>query len=89
MSTLEEPPMPVWTAEQVTTVNEYQQCGFFHPYTCGGGGGPCPGVSMTAGPEGLVCPSCGRVQAWVHDFVLAEQWRESAAALERLRGRGH
>lgn len=66
----------IWTDDQFASVRDYQDAGRWHPYTCGGGGGPCSGVSLEIRPDGMHCPSCERVQTWVHDFVLDGSWRE-------------
>lgn len=73
-----------WTAEQAENLRLYQKAGMFHPYTCGGGGGPCSGVSMDPTPDGLVCPQCGRVQTWVAGFAVSEKMRELTAARNEL-----
>lgn len=51
-----------WTDKQVEALNFYQKSGRLHPYTCGGGGGPCSGVDLVATNNGWVCPQCGRLQ---------------------------
>jgi endogenous inhibitor of DNA gyrase (YacG/DUF329 family) len=61
----------IWTDEQVAKLNEYQQSGRFHPFTCGQ---RCPdgkseGV-LTATVHGWVCPHCGYTQDWAHDFMF-------------------
>lgn len=65
----------IWTVEQEAVVEEFQRAGLFHPYTCGGGGGKCPGVVMRATLAGLRCPSCGRMQTDVEGWVLTGEWR--------------
>jgi hypothetical protein len=60
-----------WTAEQMHHLRAWQNEDRWHPYTCGGGSGPCSGVTMAVTPDGLVCPKCGRLQKNVHDFSLA------------------
>jgi hypothetical protein len=64
-----------WTNAEAASVQEYQESGAFHPYTCGGGGGPCSGVNMRADTAGLHCPICGRLQTWAHDFIVDGTWR--------------
>lgn len=77
----------IWTDEQVTSVADFQVSGAFHPYTCGGGGGGCSGVSLLATPAGLRCPSCGRLQTTgVHSSAIDGDWRGPAAAMmQKLR----
>lgn len=64
-----------WTTDQLGHLRWWQDSGEVHPYTCGGGGGPCSGVSLAVTPGGLVCPGCGRIQSRVHDFSLAGTFR--------------
>jgi len=52
------------TDEQVKNLQDYQDAGEFHPYTC------CDHQVMNATKQGLVCPKCGRVQRLLHDFTL-------------------
>lgn len=72
--------MKIWTDQQVANVRAHQESLRFHPYTCGGGGGPCSGVIMTVDNYGLHCPTCNRKQVWVHDFVLDGSWMEQMRA---------
>jgi hypothetical protein len=57
----------------------YQRSARVHPFTCGGGGGPCPGLPMDVERDAvfpcvaLRCPKCGRVQRtdeWMDRVVL-------------------
>lgn len=74
----------IWTDDQQTLLTEYQRCGLFHPLTCGGGGGPCSGVTMVVTPAGMRCPSCGRLQTQVPDMLFAGEWRKHVAEMNRL-----
>lgn len=66
-----------WTASQLENLRYHQVSRSMHPYTCGGGGGPCEGgVVLNPTPNGLVCPRCGRVQTSVHSWSLTSQLRE-------------
>ena len=62
------------TAEQVAALNRYQQCGDFHPFTCGGqrqdefhldGEGV-----LLATETGWVCPYCDYRQYWAWAFMM-------------------
>lgn len=56
--------------EKLAALSLWQEAGVFHPLTCGGGGGPCSGVSLkptilkegNAEFVGALCPDCGRFQ---------------------------
>lgn len=57
----------VWTDEQVRNINEFQACGFYHPFTC-----ECPSPqrdNLRATRTGLDCERCGWHQTWVHPFM--------------------
>lgn len=62
-----------WTADQVSSLNAFQESGIMHPFTCGGD--PCRGV-LVATPDGWTCPEC-RVytQNWAHQFMADWSWR--------------
>lgn len=54
---------------------EWQASEDLHPFTCGGGGGPCSGVHLHLGEVradslDFRCPGCGRVQTTVRGDVL-------------------
>lgn len=57
-----------WTEEQVKLLNEYQQRGEFHPYTCGNSN--CrrdyPDAVLIATAEGWICSHCPYRQNWAH-----------------------
>lgn len=60
---------------------------FMHPFTCGGGGGPCSGVSLelvSATHDGVTarCPTCRREQTFSTNATLGEmimRYRTEAA----------
>lgn len=63
---------PNWTEKQVKNLNDYQNCGVYHPFTCGGkkDGKDCRST-LVATKDGWVCPDgCGYTQNWAHDFML-------------------
>ncbi len=63
-----------FTKEQVKALNEYQQKGFFHPFTCCAYEGCKRGQDVNEGiliaaEEGWICP-CGKYkQNWAHAFM--------------------
>ena len=70
-----------WTEEQVKALNEYQNNGWMHPYTCGNNrsdkkhkayqekhGGDFGQLVATV--DGWVCPVCGYKQDWFNSFSL-------------------
>ena len=75
-----------FSPEQVKLLNEYQEMGIMHPFTCGGqpmefededgkftenSRDQCPNEGLLiATKQGWVCP-CGKyTQDWAHDFML-------------------
>lgn len=50
-----------WPDELVTALNEYQQGGYMHPYTCGNA--ECRS-DLVATPKGFACPNCDYKQEW-------------------------
>ena len=59
-----------WTAEQVDTINRWQQTDHFHGLTC-----PNHHKAsrlLVANTDGLSCPGCFYKQNWVPDFLMAE-----------------
>jgi hypothetical protein len=65
---------PIWTEEQVAYLVQRQADPAMHPYTCGGGGGTCSGISLTPTVNGWVCENCGRTQDWAHQYDLEGTW---------------
>lgn len=56
-----------FTDEQVQRLNEYQNQGVFHPFTCGNMS--CREI-LAATNNGWVCPKCDYTQNWAHEFML-------------------
>ena len=57
-----------WTDDQVKCLNDFQQAGYVHPFTCGGE--DCR-MDLIATNNGWICPSgCGYTQNWAHDYML-------------------
>lgn len=74
-----------WTDEQVKNLNDYQEAGAFHSFTCSA----CRDnpknhqydpkfecsilvgdFPLTATNTGWICNSCNYTQNWAHDFML-------------------
>lgn len=66
----------IFTEDQVKSANEYQEQGYFHPFTCGN---HC-GATLVATTHGWICPTegCGYTQGWAHSFMLDWSWKEHA-----------
>jgi hypothetical protein len=62
-----------WTAEQVASLNCYQQSRVMHPFTCGAEG--CR-HDLVATAGGWTCPDsgCPYAQDWAHDFMANWSW---------------
>ena len=58
-----------WTDEQVQGLNEYQEAGWFHPYTCGSDSHEHH-VNLRATPNGWVCPECPYTQGWAWGWTM-------------------
>lgn len=75
-------PRPVleapWTPEQVQALNDYQNEGWMHPFSCPRGHG-----NLVATVEGWICrpPACDYTQNWAHPFMADP---EVAAQAKRL-----
>jgi len=52
-----------FTEEQVKHLREWQRNDQVHPFTC------CNHRTMEVSTEGFICPACGVVQTWCHDFM--------------------
>lgn len=72
MSKIEAP----FTELQIASINEYQHCGKFHPFTCAA----CKADEnndepLVAFEYGMQCLYCPYVQKWVHDFMADWSWK--------------
>lgn len=58
-----------FTNEQVKALNEFQNSGMFHPFTCG----KCR-ADLVAHQDGWHCPNpqCDYTQDWAHDFMISK-----------------
>lgn len=53
-----------FTQDQVNHINEFQESGLVHPFTC-----PNDSSVLLAHCAGLECPNCDYMQDWVHDVM--------------------
>lgn len=62
---------PRWSESQVKALNEYQNSGWMHPFTCLHHNDPShhdhPTLRATA--DGWVCDACDYTQAWAWTFM--------------------
>ena len=69
---MSQPVHAPWTAEQVQALNDYQQRGKMHPFTCGAehATGVSPVLDATA--SGWICPDpeCTYTQTWAWSHML-------------------
>ena len=60
-----------FTEDEINSINEFQKCIYWHPFTCGDG---CEDA-LIATVEGMRCPKCVTYrQNWVHDFMANWKW---------------
>lgn len=80
-----------WTAEQVASLEAFQQCPHLHPLTCPNRddhpviNGEKGLLEVTA--AGLQCGYCDYVQNWVPDFILQRRAEEYRRLPQELFGR--
>lgn len=67
-----------WNAEQVESLNGFQEFANWHPFTCGGGGGEHSGVSLIAKEDGWHCPEegCTLRQKWAFKAMSDNRWKD-------------
>jgi hypothetical protein len=71
---------PPWNRDQIESLNEFQQSGFMHPFTCPNNHGSNEARTLRATHNGWTCPNCEYTQGWAHDFMADGSWREVHAA---------
>lgn len=63
---------------EVASLNDFQESGTFHPFTCGNrddglhrddGDG-----TLIARTDGWYCPDCDYTQTWAHKFMTDRSW---------------
>ena len=62
---------PLWTDQQVESLNGFQTAGQYHPFTCPGNKPQChQHRELIATNAGWIC-ACGEyTQAWAHGWML-------------------
>ena len=60
-----------FTPEQVVLLNQFQNLGTVHPFTC-----KC-GENLIATENGWICDKCDYTQDWAHDFMADKKFIES------------
>lgn len=68
---------PPWTADQVASLNGYQQAGVMHEFTCGNS--DCrrvDGKPLTAAEDGWHCLRCGYTQEFAHAWMADWSWQQ-------------
>jgi hypothetical protein len=73
--------MTIFTAEEVVNLNDYQQAGQYHPFTCPNRDNPTQPHPLMNGDNGVlvptirgwICPFCDYTQGWAHGFMKEKQ----------------
>lgn len=69
-----------FTADEVRSLNEYQNSGEFHPFTCGGDRTDEKHLDgegrLVATEEGFVCTFCEYRQLWAHEWMKNWEWKK-------------
>jgi hypothetical protein len=60
-----------WTAEQVDTLNRFQNLGYVHEFTCGNDHEGSRALVATR--AGWICPNCDYRQDWANEAMFAPQ----------------
>jgi hypothetical protein len=69
-----------FTPTEVATLNEFQQSGIWHAFTCRNE--QC-GRVLVATEAGWVCPGCSYTQDWAHTWMANGSWRDDQEILKR------
>ena len=64
-------PENIFTEEEVRNLNDFQDSGAGHPFTCENGCG-----NLIAKTDGWHCPKCDYRQYWAHKAMLDGSWRK-------------
>jgi hypothetical protein len=77
-----------WTADEVASLNAYQQAGAYHPFTCGDdacrAADPLKQAPLTASPDGWRCPRCEYTQNWAHTWMTDGSWLQPADRMAQM-----
>lgn len=60
-----------FTDEEIASLNEYQESGWGHPYTCGNGDQEI----LVATTDGWICKKCAYTQKWCHKWTADWEWK--------------
>jgi hypothetical protein len=69
-----------FTPAEVATLNEYQQSGVWHPFTCGNA---LCGRELIATEAEWVCPGCSYTQDWAYTWMADGSWCDQRTVLDR------
>ena len=61
-----------FTEDQVKSIQEFQLCDRYHPFTCN----KCPDATLQVRADGFYCLKCDYTQDWCHDFMANWEWKE-------------
>lgn len=63
----------MFTEDEILSLNEFQQSGSMHPFTCQN----CRN-ELVATKEGWMCPTekCDYIQNWAHNFMKDWSWKK-------------
>lgn len=73
-----------FTPEQVRLLNQYQERGYFHPFTCRTDqhvGRPLGRPALIATGKGWTCPLCDYTQDWAWKFMADQAWFDKIEAV--------
>lgn len=62
-----------FTPDQVKSLNEFQQNGYWHLFTCGN---DSLHKDLRATEQGWVCDDCNYTQNWAHNFMADWTWKK-------------
>lgn len=65
-----------WTAEQIKSLNDYQEGGVFHEYTCGAEHDDNRVLLATEDGWQCVEDGCRYRQDWAHAWTADDSWRQ-------------
>jgi hypothetical protein len=76
-----------WTEDQLNSLNGFQACEYFHPFTCGQREPDNKPHVLFATKDGWTCPMCNPnlvCQTWCHEFMADWSWKKSEAESAKL-----
>lgn len=76
-----------FTADQIMSLTEFQDAGYFHPFTCTTES--CHSSELIPTRSGWVCPTCRHVQTWCYSWMANWEWKiEWNQLMEQLKLNG-